>query len=90
MPIDDVLDMSYTEMQVWQGYFERRPYGWREDDRAFKSISPHLSKPMKPESMFPSLKSIYEPEKDQAGPKGLSGSFLMHKMMGAVGGDSIQ
>lgn len=86
-----MADLPYTELLGWYDYFERRPHGWREDDRASKIIQSAGVKE-KPWVLFPSLERIYKPESavegDEAG-KSLGGSAFFQKMMQAVGGDKI-
>ena len=75
--------MSYEELLAWQYYFERRPVGWREDDRTFKLLQVQGCK-AKAGEIFPSLSSIYNraPQIDEDGELDISGfkqSFLFQR-----------
>lgn len=37
-PVAEVYDMPYLEYLGWLDYFDRRPIGWREDDRTHKLL----------------------------------------------------
>ena len=88
-------DMPYDEMLKWLAYFERRPVGWRDDDRMFKLISTVRGimggKPGKPEEMFGTLEPIYRKPaytvpKGEADLSTLKGSFLHQRLLSAKGG----
>jgi len=92
MPIYKLADeMTYEELLGWMNYFERRPIGWRDDDRVFKILQTQGVKG-NPWSHFPSLKPIYSPvvlNNDTNGIKNLRNSVLYHKMLSATGGDQV-
>jgi len=90
MPVYKLKDeMPYDELLGWYDYFERRPYGWRDDDRASKIIQAQGVKE-KPWKLFPSLDRIYNPGKGSGNPADtLVQSAFFQKMMNAVGGDKI-
>jgi hypothetical protein len=82
-------EMPYDELVKWYAYFEKRPIGWREDDRAAKIIQSAGVKE-KVWRLFPSLDKIYNPGKYADSPvETLKGSFLFHKMLSAKGGDKL-
>ncbi len=73
--------MPYEELLGWYNYFERRPVGWRSDDRTAKLLQVQGVK-QKPSEIFSSLITIYnssKPKKD----KGLNKSLLFQKMLSA-------
>ena len=81
--------MSYQEFALWMEYFDRRPYGWREDDRTYKLLRAQGMK-SGPETVFHSLalmKQHEEKRKAAAVPK--AGSFLHAMMMNAKGGEKL-
>ena len=92
MPIHRLVDeMPYEELLGWMNYFERRPVGWRDDDRVFKILQTQGVKG-KPWSHFPSLKPIYSPPVTNEASNGLmnlKNSVLYHKMLSATGGDTL-
>ena len=93
MSIEQLRKLSYTELLGWFEYFERRPVGWRADDRTAKLMQVQGAKG-KPVDFFASLKPIYNPtrmgdEKTRA-VESLGGSLMLHKMLGAKGGDTLE
>jgi hypothetical protein len=82
-------EMPYDELKMWFAYFEKRPQGWREDDRAAKIIQAQGVKE-KAWNLFPSLDRIYNPGKfTENAVDSLKGSYLFHKMLSAKGGDKL-
>jgi len=83
--------MKYDEFLMWFAYFDQRPLGWREDDRAAKMIQAQGVKE-KPWRLFSSLDAIYnrrpvnEEGTDMAS---LKGSEFMQKMLKAKGGEVL-
>lgn len=80
--------MPYSEYVNWLKFFQRRPEGWREDQRA-AMIMKSFGVKQQPQDLFPSLKAIHksnEPKPDQAKP---AGKFFQ-KMLSAEGGDAAQ
>jgi len=80
--------MPYTELLNWISFFDRRPVGWREDQRTYLMLKTQGVK-ASAESLFHSLKRIKQVEEDkqvpdQATPKG---KFL-EMMLNAKNGDS--
>ena len=53
-------NLSYQEIIGWQEYFRRRPFGWREDNRAATIAMSMGGGKMKPEDLFYSLKILKE------------------------------
>ena len=83
--------MDHEDFIKWQLYFERRPYGWREDDRTAKLLAAQGVKE-KPYNIFPSLQALRP--KASATTDGrlndsFKGSFLYQKMLSARGGDKV-
>lgn len=63
MPVYQIMDeMPYTELVGWFRYLKVRPYGWRDDYRAWSIMAAvnMTGKPAKPEETFESLKAIFE------------------------------
>jgi len=79
------MNMPYDELQGWFEYFRVKPYEWRDDDRAAKFIQTQGTK-AKVWDIFPSLKSIYNPDRKD---KGIKGSSIFKLLQNAKGGDSI-
>jgi hypothetical protein len=101
MPLYKLLtEMPYDEMQGWMSYLERRPVGWREDDRTLKLLQVQGFKG-KGESIFSSLDALAkdmrtrklahdaELKAGQISTANLKGSYLFQKLMSATGGDQI-
>jgi hypothetical protein len=88
MPVYQLVQMPYEELLGWFDYFDRRPVGWRDDDRASKIMQSNGVKES-PLKLFPSLEKIYTP-KVEHDDKGLMRSMFLQKILGAVGGDKIQ
>jgi hypothetical protein len=84
-------EMPYDELLKWYEYFDRRPIGWREDDRTAKIVQAQGAK-IKATDLFPSLKKIYEPDQKYKPDDPMStfkGSWFERLMQQAVGGDKI-
>jgi len=79
--------MPYVELLKWASFFNRRPVGWREDQRTYMLLSAQGLKE-EPETLFPTLKALKEgiPTERKALPKG---KFL-EMMLTAKEGDSSQ
>jgi len=79
--------MPYVELLKWVSFFNRRPVGWREDQRTYMLLSAQGLKE-EPETLFPTLKALKEgiPTERKALPKG---KFL-EMMLTAKEGDSSQ
>ena len=92
MPIYKLAEeMPYEELLAWTAYFEKRPVGWREDDRAFKILQTQGVKE-KPWAVFGSLDPIYNSKKSYDGTldvNNLKKSALFTKMLSATGGDKL-
>jgi hypothetical protein len=83
--------MPYDEYLTWQKYFDKRPPGWQEDDRAFKFIQTQGFKG-KPWEIFPNLLKIYRPTKKHSETLNigdLKGSFLFQQMLSAQNGEKL-
>ena len=85
-------ELSYEELAGWIRFFEKRPVGWREDDRMFKLINTVqglvTKSKNKPWDVFPSLYPIYHNVKKQEGTdmSTFQNSALFSKLLGAKGG----
>lgn len=93
MPVNTLLnDLTYDELLGWFNYFDRRPIGWRDDDRTYKLLQVQGVK-QKPGELFASLNSIYASmsrvNEDGTNISSLKGSMLLQKMMTAVGGEKL-
>ena len=62
MTVEEFYSLSYEEYIGWQQYFERRPYGWREDLRAYHIMTAMAGSKIRPEEIFPSIKKLKEEE----------------------------
>jgi len=87
-------NMPYTELIGWQCYFERRPIGWREDDRTFKLLQVQGFKGTAG-SVFPSLAKLnYRPATVDASGKldiiNLKQSFLFQQILSAKDGVKLE
>lgn len=85
--------MSYQEFALWIEFFNRRPIGWREDDRAVKQMfATGNLKNVKPSSIFPSIGIMeqYQKEKQTGYPVIDRGSPLFAAMMNAKGGEKLK
>lgn len=75
MPVYKLVEeMPYTELINWLSFFNRRPIGWREDQRTYMILRSQGVKE-KAESLFPTLKQMAiakeaQQENDKAVPKG--------------------
>lgn len=77
-------EMPFRELQGWFEYFERRPVGWREDQRTSMLLNAWGAK-VSPEKLFPSLAAISKHQTKNS----FKGSLLEQLAAGAVGGDKI-
>jgi len=93
MPVYKLMEeMPYQELVNWFKYLKVRPYGWRDDYRAFSimsSVNMSGSK-AKPEDVFESLRAIFKDQEKRkiklargAVPSGL----MLERMLTAKGGD---
>lgn len=93
MPVYQIMDeMPYTELQGWFKYLRVRPYGWRDDYRAWSimsSVSMNGGK-QKPEEVFESLKAVFDHQRSKklklaegAVPQGV----FLQSLLTAKGGD---
>lgn len=85
-------EMPYDELLRWMNYFERRPIGWREDNRTHKLMQVQGCDQPAVE-LFPSLQPIFTPaavvHKDGMLPANFKGSLMFMKMLQAKGGDKV-
>jgi len=78
-------EMPYSELLLWQEYFECNPPEWRADYRA--SIIAGSMGAKHPEKAFASLKAVGKRKnKDD---NGLKGSAIFQQMLSAKGGDKL-
>lgn len=92
-PLGVILDMPYDEMLGWFQYFERRPVGWREDNRAVKILQSNGVK-AKPSDIFSSLAVIQSSSSPQVvdgqiSVEDLKKSKVFSFMSSAEGGDKL-
>lgn len=95
IPVREIYNMPYTDLLGWAYYVSVRPFGWREDDRAFKFIQTQGFKG-KPYEIFPSLQAIYnyvEKQKEIDSTKlnmnTFKNSMMFKKISSAKGGAKI-
>jgi len=94
MPVYELADnMPYLELLGWMDYFERRPIGWREDDRTHKILQSAGVK-AKGTEIFASLARMHERARatvidGQISTGKLQGSSMFAKLLSAKGGDNI-
>jgi hypothetical protein len=84
--------MVYEEFLGWQNYFEKRPIGWREDERTYKLLCAQGVK-AKAYDVFPSLDPIYRPptkSESNFNVKSFKKSLLFQKILSAKGGEKIE
>lgn len=85
-------EMPYEELLAWMNYLERRPVGWRDDDRTYKYLQTQGVKE-KPWRVFGALKAIYQPTDYNAKPGQVSSSFrgsdMFARLLSAKGGDKL-
>lgn len=79
--------MDYVEFVKWCSFFQKRPIGWREDQRTYMLLSAQGLKE-EPENLFPTLRALKEniPTEIKALPKG---KFL-DMMLTAKNGDNSE
>ena len=76
-------DIPFRELQGWFDYLERRPAGWRDDQRTAMLLSAQGVKE-KPTSIFPSLAALKKENH-----MNFRGSSMHHFIMQAQGGDKL-
>jgi len=86
--------MTYEELQGWLSYFEKRPVGWRDDDRTHKLLQAQGVKE-KAVNIFPSLRAIYNSQikKEFDGTLDVNNfkqSAFFQQILSAKGGDQIK
>jgi hypothetical protein len=95
MPVYKLRDMPYEELLGWINYFERRPVGWREDDRSAKLLQAWGTK-AKPWELFSSLRAIYQEELPLPNEDGLienrkpKNAKFLGLLSSAVGGEQLK
>lgn len=92
-PVYLLMDMPYEEFIKWSLYFNKRPIGWREDDRTMKLLQAQGVK-AKPDQIFPSLAKMFKSnetvDKDgRINADAFKKSALFQKILAAKGGDKI-
>ena len=75
-------EISYEEFLGWCDYFERRPPGWRDDQRTYMQLSAWGVKE-KADKVFPSLAALGKPKGT------VVGTAFEQLIAGAVGGATI-
>jgi hypothetical protein len=94
MPVYQLVEMPYDEFTGWFEYFEKRPVGWREDDRTMKLLQVQGMKAA-PSSVFASLAKMQEAnakakEDGRISIDNLKRSALFNKMLSATGGEKLE
>jgi hypothetical protein len=91
-PVYLLVDMPYDELQKWHAYFQRRPYEWRDDVRAYSVMSSFGVK-QKASDIFPSLKALNESQQtlaeDMIDSANLRRSSMFSRMLSARNGDTL-
>ena len=64
MSVAELHSLDYEEYIGWFQYFKQRPYGWREDLRAYYIMQSMAGSKAKPEEIFPSIKALKEGEEE--------------------------
>jgi hypothetical protein len=87
-------EMPYDELLGWIAYFDKRPVGWREDDRTMKLLQAQ-GVDKKPGDIFPSLAIIGKPDEVEVKDNVVSAdklkqSLFFAKMINARGGDKLE
>jgi len=77
-------EMPYKELQGWFEYFDRRPVGWREDQRTGMLLNAWGAK-IKPEQVFPSLAALSR----NSSKRGIKGSLFEKLIAESTGGARI-
>lgn len=85
--------MPYLELLGWMDYFERRPIGWREDDRTHKILQSAGVK-AKSTEIFASLARMQERSREpitngKMSVNQLRGSAMFTRLLSSKGGDDI-
>jgi len=93
IPLYQLLrEMTYQELLGWIAYFEKRPVGWREDERVYKLLQTQGVK-AKPGDIFPSLKAVTESvitnNDGQVDGNKFKKSFMFQKLLSAKHGDQV-
>lgn len=89
-----LLSLPYTEILGWVDYFNRRPVGWREDDRTYKLLQAQGTK-ASPSALFSSLAVITSNRKPMVSDDGFvdtqsfKTSHMFQMLQSAQGGDQI-
>ena len=90
--MSEMMEMDYDELLGWINYLDRRPVGWREDNRTSLLLMSAGAK-VKPSDIFPSLKKLSEGAVEISDQERMSrtlkGSALFSKLQTATGGDKL-
>jgi hypothetical protein len=62
----ELEELDYDEVLDWFEFFRRRPYGWRDDNRAAVVAMSMAGSKIKPEDLFESLKILKEESIEQS------------------------
>lgn len=84
--IHTIKAMHYDELNDWLEYFRRRPFQWRDDNRAaIVALSMSGSEKVKPEDLFSSLAAL----KEESTPKNIAAQKFLSAFGHRVkGGDN--
>lgn len=90
MPVSRLIrEMSYEELLGWQSYFDNKPYGYREDIRAYRIMMAFGGKLPKPEDLFESIAAVKKRADERSAGQKLAGSKMLAMIMSSKGGDTI-
>jgi hypothetical protein len=86
--------MPYEELLKWSMYFEKRPIGWREDDRTMKLLQVQ-GVTAKPEEIFMSMAIMKQSNKPNipvgsVSTESIKNSPLFHAMINAKNGNKLE
>lgn len=82
-------EMPHEELVGWYLYFDKYPYGWQDDERAYRIMQAQGVKE-KAESIFPSIAKLKASSQAEGfNVSGFKSSKMFGLMSKAVGGDKL-
>ena len=81
--------MDYEEYTGWHAYFNMRPYGWRDDLRAFYVMSSLSGGKAKPEDVFPSIAKLKAGETKRSEEKDRGTARMQQTLRASVFGNLL-
>ena len=83
-------EMPHEELLGWYAYFDRFPFGWQEDERAYRIMQAQGVKE-KPESIFPSIARLKAAAAtEQFNANKFRASKMFDFMSKAINGDQLK